>query len=306
MSAATTNDYALQPDEGAGVVASVASALPDEPLTTIQSTNSWGLFDFQEIWAHRELLYFLTWRDLKVRYKQTLLGVLWIVMQPLLMTLIFTVVLGKLARVPTGGVPYALIAFVGLIAWMFISNGIFGCSTSMVANANLITKIYFPRVLVPVSFIGTRILDLFMSLIILAVFLLIYRFGLHAHIQIGWSLAGLPLIILLATLFTLSLGILLAALNVKYRDISMALPVLIQLWMFLSPVVYPASIIPPQWQRLYSLNPVVGLIEGFRGTLLGTGFNKFAIAVSTVTTLVLIFVAAIVFNRVEKKFADVI
>lgn len=303
MSAATTNDYVLQPDEGAGAV---ASALPDEPLTTIESTNSWGLFDFREIWAHRELLYFLTWRDLKVRYKQTLLGVLWIVMQPLLMTLIFTVVLGKLARVPTGGVPYALIAFVGLISWMFISNGIFGCSISMVANANLITKIYFPRVLVPVSFIGTRILDLFMSLIILAFFLLIYRFGLHANIRIGWSLAGLPLIILLATLFTLSLGILLAALNVKYRDISMALPVLIQLWMFLSPVVYPASIVPPQWQHLYSLNPMVGLIEGFRGALLGTGFNKFAIAVSAVTTLVLIFVAAIVFHRVEKKFADVI
>ena len=306
MSAAPTHDYAMQATESAGTMTSVASALPDEPLTKIQSTNSWGLFDFREIWEHRELLYFLTWRDMKVRYKQTLLGVLWIVMQPLLMTLIFTVVLGKLARVPTGGVPYPLIAFVGLISWMFVSNGIFGCSVSLVANANLITKVYFPRVLVPASFIGTRLLDLFMSLIILAGFLLVYRFGLHSNIQPGWSLAALPLVIILATLFTLSAGVLLAALNVKYRDISMALPVVMQLWMFLSPVVYPLSIVPPQWRRVYSLNPAVGLIEGFRGALLGTGLNRFAIGVSALTTLVLIFVSVIVFRRVEKNFADVI
>jgi lipopolysaccharide transport system permease protein len=285
----------------------LAYQVPDEPLVTIQAANSWGAFDIRELWAHRELLYFLTLRDLKVRYKQTLLGAVWVVMQPLLMTLIFTVFLGLLVRVqPPAGIPYPVFVYSGLLPWMFISGGIAGCSTSLVGNANLLTKVYFPRVLLPAAYLGTRLVDFGISLVILAGLLLVYRFGFHYQIALTWRLATLPLIVLLMTAFTLGVGVVLASLNVKYRDIGVALPLLIQLWMFTSPIVYPPDLVPAKWRTLYSLNPIVGLIQGFRGALLGTELPGLALAISTLLSVIILVCAVMVFRQTEKTFADLV
>ena len=280
--------------------------LPDEPLVIIQPRRSWSAFDARELWAHRELLYFLTLRDLQVRYKQALLGAIWVVLQPLLMTLIFTVFLGMLVRVPSPGLPYPLFVYSGLLPWMFISGGIVGCSTSLTGNANLITKIYFPRVLLPAANLGTRLVDFAIAFVVLLGLILVYGLVLRHQVAITWKLAALPLIIGLMTLFTLSIGTMVSSLNVKYRDVGVLLPVLIQLWMFISPIIYPAEIVPEKWRTLYSLNPIVGLIQGFRGALLGTQIPVLALIISAAFTLILLGCAAFVFRQTEKGFADAI
>lgn len=297
------------PDQNSATAATPPSEfeLPEEPLVIIQPGNSWRALDPRDLWAHRELLYFLTWRDLKVRYKQTILGVAWVVIQPLLMTLIFTVFLGMLARVPTGGVPYALTVYTGLVPWMFFSSALNVCSYSLVGNVNLITKVYFPRVLVPAASVGAKLVDLMISLAILLCLMLYYRAVLHYPVVPTWNLVALPFLIVLLTLLTFGLGTLAAGLNVKYRDVGMALPVLIQLWMFVSPVVYSSKLlVPEKWRTLYALNPLVGIIEGFRVTLLGGQFDFFALSISVVFTLVILICAAYSFRRIEKSFADLI
>ena len=280
--------------------------LPDKPLVTIEPSRSWSAFDVQELWAHRELLYFLTLRDLKVRYKQTVLSAMWVVLQPLLMTLIFTVFLGMLARVPSADQPYPLFVFSGLLPWMFISGGILGCSTSLVGNANLLTKVYFPRVLLPTAYLGTRLVDFAISFGILVVLILMYRFVFHYQVTLTWKLALLPPIIGLMILFTLGVGTLVSTLNVKYRDIGVVLPIVIQLWMFTSPIVYPPDLVPEKWRTLYNLNPIVGLIQGFRGALIGTEIPVLALINSAIFTIGLLVCAALVFRRAEKSFADLV
>jgi lipopolysaccharide transport system permease protein len=283
-----------------------ARALPDKPVAIIQSNETLAPFHLANFWTWRELLYFLIWRDIKVRYKQTLLGVVWVVMQPLLMTLIFTVFLGMLARVPTAGIPYPLVVYTGLLPWGFFSSAVIGCSSSLVANANLITKVYFPRVLVPAASVGARLVDFTISFAILVALLLFYRFILHYNIAPTWRLAVLPLLIALTTLLTLGLGTLVSGLNVRYRDVGVALPVLVQLGMFVSPVLYPLAIVPAKWRTLYFLNPTAGLIDGFRVALLGGQFNYFGLAVSVSFTFIVLVVAGYVFRRIEQSFADVI
>src|SRR5229473_504201 len=253
-------------------------SLPDEPLVTIQPTRSWLPLNFGDLWTYRELLYFLTWRDIKVRYKQTVMGIAWVVMQPLLMTLIFSVFLGILARVPTGGLPYALLVYTGLLPWNLFSSGVGAATYSLVGNSNLITKVYFPRVLVPAASIAARLVDFAISFVILAGLIVYYHLVGHYEIRPGWNLAAIPFLIALTTLLSFGVGMLVSALNVKYRDVGVALPVVIQLWMFVSPVIYSSVVIlPGRWQRLYALNPLVGIIEGFRVALLGGQFNRFAI-----------------------------
>ena len=250
-----------------------SESLPDEPLVTIEPTRSWLPLDFGDLWRYRELLYFLTWRDIKVRYKQTLLGVAWVVTQPLLMTLIFSVFLGILVRVPTGGVPYPLLVFTGLLPWSFFSTAVSASAYSLTGNANLITKVYFPRVLVPAAAIAARLVDFAISFAILAALMAYYRMVRHYDIALTWNLAAIPFLIALITLLSFGLGMLVSALNVKYRDVGIALPVVIQLWMFVSPVLYfSVVLVPPRWQKLYALNPLVGVIEGFRAALLGGRF----------------------------------
>src|SRR5229473_3078661 len=279
--------------------------VPEEPLVTIQPTRRWLPLNFGDLWTYRELLYFLTWRDVKVRYKQTLLGIAWVVMQPLLMTMIFSVFLGILARVPTGGLPYALLVYTGLLPWGLFSSGVTTAAYSLVGNSNLITRVYFPRVLVPAASIAARLVDFAISFVILAGLIVYYHLVRHYEIRLSWNLAAIPVLIALTTLLSLGLGILISALNVKYRDVGVALPVVMQLWMFVSPVLYSSVVIVPgKWQRLYALNPLVGIVEGFRIALLGGSFNRFALAVSAGFAIALAIISAYVFRHFEKGFAD--
>ena len=289
----------LWQDDGAKPIAS-PHTLPAEPLVTIQSGTSWQALNPFKLWAYRELLYFLTWRDLKVRYKQTALGVVWVVLQPLLATLVFTVFLGRLVRVGSDGVPYALFVYIGMLVWTFFSAGVSVTSNSLVGNAHLITKIYFPRALIPIAAITARLVDLGIAFVVLVGMMAYYRVG------IGPRALMLPALTVLLTLLVLALGMLTSALNVKYRDVAVLLPVLIQLWMYLSPVVYPLSLIPEPWRGLYSLNPLVGIIEGFRASLLGRRFDWPTLMVSVAFTISLLVLAAFLFRRMESKFADVV
>jgi lipopolysaccharide transport system permease protein len=276
-------------------------SLPDEPLIVIERTRSWVGVNLRDLWNYRELLYFLAWRDIKVRYKQTVFGVLWVVMQPVLMTLIFTVFLSKVARVPSlGQIPYALFAYSGLLLWTFFSGAISAGGQSLVGNAHLITKIYFPRLIIPASVIAGRLIDLVISGALLAVLMLYYR------IAVTWSILLAPILLILVVLLALGFSMLTSALTAKYRDVGIALPVLIQLWMFISPIVYPLSLVPPEWQRVYALNPLVGIIEGFRSSLFNFPINRWALAVSASMTTVLLIYSAYTFRRVEKSFADIV
>jgi lipopolysaccharide transport system permease protein len=279
--------------------------LPDEPLVTIEPSRRWRPTNFGDLWTYRELLYFLTWRDIKVRFQQTLLGITWVVMQPLLMTLVFSVFLGILVRVPTGGLPYPLLIFTGLLPWNLFSSGVSTAAYSLMGNANLITKVYFPRVLVPAASIAARLVDFAISFAILSGLFTYYHLVRHYDIALTWNLAAIPFLIALTTLLSFGVGVLISALNVKYRDVGVALPVAMQLWMFVSPVIYSSVVVlPGKWQRLYALNPMVGVIEGFRVALLGGQFNRFAIAVSAGFAVALVIISAYVFRRLEKDFAD--
>ena len=275
--------------------------MPKEPLVIIEPRKAWVAIDLRDLWNYRELLYFLAWRDLKVRYKQTAFGVLWVVMQPALMTLIFTIFLGKIARVPSmGQVPYALFAYSGLLLWTFFSGTISVGSLSLLGNAHLITKIYFPRLIIPGAVIGGRLVDLLISCVLLVILMFHYR------IEVTWSVLFVPIFLALLVLFALGFTMLTSALIVKYRDVGIALPVLIQLWMFASPIVYPLGLVPAQWRRLYSLNPLVGILEGVRASLFNTEFDRWAITVSAVSTIILLMCSAYIFRRIEKGFVDII
>ena len=309
MGTTTSNDAgamgAVPPAAGVPAKAPAATGrvphtLPDEPLVTIQPGKSWAGLDLRELWEHRELLYFLIWRDVKVRYKQAALGLAWVVMQPLLMTLVFTIFLGGLARVPSDGAPYMLFVYVGLLPWSFFSAAVMNSSTSLVGNAHLITKVYFPRGVIPAAAVGARLVDLAVSSLILVGLMAYYRVVPTA------SILALAPLLAMTTLLALACGMLTSSLNVKYRDVGVAMPVLMQLWMYLSPVLYPLSLVPEGWRQFYALNPMVGLVSGFRAAVLGGEFDWYALAVSASFTLALLVCASYLFRRVEREFADVI
>lgn len=273
---------------------------PTGPLILIEPSRGGFGVELRDLWAYRELLFFLAWRDVKVRYKQTLLGIAWVIVQPLLMTLVFTVFLGRIVRVPTGNTPYALMVYIGLLPWTFFSSAIVSSGNSIVGNAHLITKVYFPRMVIPAAAIGARLVDFAVSFVILVGLMIYYGVGVTAGI------AMLPLLLTLTTLLALGLGMLISALNVKYRDVGMMLPVLVQLWMFASPVLYPVSLVPGRWRALYILNPLTGIIAGFRSSLLGEAFDWTALVFSAAITVALLFYSAVLFHRVEKNFADIV
>jgi lipopolysaccharide transport system permease protein len=276
------------------------STVSGEPVVVIEPTKSWVAIDLRDLWAYRELLYFLTWRDVKVRYKQTALGIVWVVLQPLLSTLIFTVFLGKLARVPSDGIPYPLFVYAAMLPWTFLSSAITSCSTTLVGNANLITKIYFPRLLMPAAAVTARMVDLGIAFIIL-IGLMIYYGAAFTR-----TLLLLPLLVVLVVALALGFGIWVAGLNVKYRDVGVMLPVGLQLWMFASPVVYPSSLVPAKYQLLYHLNPLAGILDGFRSSLFAREINWQALAISTIFTFAVLIYSAYSFRRMEKSFADVV
>ncbi|HEX6189870.1 MAG TPA: ABC transporter permease [Pyrinomonadaceae bacterium] len=281
-----------------------APELKTRSYVSIEASRGWRLFSIGELWAHRELLYFLTLRDLKVRYKQTAFGIAWVIVQPVLMTIIFTVFLGMLARVPSNGLPYAIFVYSGLLPWMFFSSAVLGCTVSLTGNANLITKVYFPRVLMPAANVAGRFFDFSIAFSILLALITYYRVVKDYPISMSWKLALLPLVVILLLLLTLGMGMLVSCVNVKYRDVGVAIPVLLQLWMFVSPIIYPLNLVPGNWRMLYSLNPIVGVIQGFRAALFNEPFPAFALAVTVVFTLALLLLAALIFRRTEKTFAD--
>jgi len=260
------------------------------------------MLDLSELWAYRELLYFLTWRDVKVRYKQTLLGVAWAIIQPLFTMIIFTLFFGRLAGLDTqtGGIPYPLFAYAGLLPWTFFSNALTNSGNSLVGSANLITKVYFPRMIVPGAAVAAGLIDFAIGFVILVPLMVYYR------VSPSWNLVMLPPLIVLITILAIAVGMWLSALNVKYRDIRFALPFLIQLWMFVSPIIYPASILPSKWRWLLDLNPLTGIIEAFKSALFGHPFNWTSLAIATVLTLLSLVYAAFSFSRVERGFADIV
>ncbi len=273
---------------------------PSEPLVVIEPRGSWATLDLRDLWAHRELLYFLIWRDLKIRYKQTLLGASWVIIQPFFMMLIFTLFFGMLVRVPSDGIPYPLFVYSGLFLWTFFSNAVISSSGSVVASSNLVTKIYFPRLLIPISTVGARLVDIAITFLILIGLMFYYE------VALTWSVVILPVLIAMVVLLALGIGTWASALNVKYRDVGVALPVLMQFWMYASPIIYPASLVPTNWQWLYFLNPVAAIVENLRAALLGLEFNWSALAISAITILIILVCSTYTFRRVEKSFADII
>jgi lipopolysaccharide transport system permease protein len=274
--------------------------LPQEPVITIKPSKSWVAIDLGDLWAYRELLYLLIWRELKARYKQTVMGVAWVIMQPLMTTIIFTIFFSKLARIESDGIPYPIFAYAGLLPWSFFASSVTNSSSSLVANAPLITKVYFPRLILPGATIGARLVDFAVAFVLLIGMMIYYNVALTLNILMLFPL------IALVTLLALGVGMWTAALNVRYRDVGVALPVALQLWMFASPILYPLSLVPEKYRAVYMLNPMVGITEGFRSALFGLAFNRRALIFSLVVMLVLLVYSAYVFRRMEKSFADLV
>ena len=274
--------------------------LPKAPLVTIEQSKSWVALNWRDLWTYRELLYFLTWRDVKVRYKQTVLGVAWAILQPLFMMIVFSLFFGRLAGVDSKGIPYALFALAGLVPWTFFANAVTTSGNSLVGNTNLITKVYFPRVLVPAAAVAAGLVDFVFAFLTLVVAMLYYRVGLTVNILM------LPVLVLLTTLFALAVGMWMSALNVKYRDVRFALPFVIQIWLFVSSVIVPSTALPEKWRWLLSLNPMSAIVESFRAALFGQPFPWQTLGIATVITATALVYSSYSFHKVEKTFADII
>ncbi len=271
------------------------------PVIHLRPAKGWLGINFKELWRYRELIFFLTWRDIKVRYKQAVLGITWAVLQPILTVLILTVIFGVLLRTPSQGLPYPLFALSALLPWQLFATALQRSSISLVGNANLITKIYFPRLAIPLSTVFAALVDFAVSLIVLFVVMIYYQH--YPGINTLW----LPLIILLALLTALAVGLWLSALNVQYRDVQHMVPFIIQVWMYASPIVYPIETIPEgTWRLLYGLNPMVGVIQGFRWALLGTAQPDLTMLISIGVVVVLLVSGLYYFRRMEKTFADIV
>jgi lipopolysaccharide transport system permease protein len=271
-----------------------------KPVIINESRDTLASLSFKEIWACRELLYFLTWRDIKVRYKQTAMGAAWAIIQPLFMMLIFAVFFGIFIGVPTDGMPFMLFFYCGLMPWTFFAGAVSSGSGSLIGSSNLITKIYFPRVIIPAAAVGALLVDMLITLIILV------GLGLYYGIHLTWNWAMLPVLILMTIVLAFEFGIWLSALMVKYRDIRHALPFVLQIWMFLTPIVYPLSVVPDKWRWVMYFNPLTGIVEGIRSVFTAQQFNWTGLAFTTVAMVVMLFCSLHTFRRIEKSFADLI
>lgn len=283
--------------------ATIAALEIDErkPTIEIKPRQGWFNLDLRALWQYRELLYFLTWKDVIIRYKQTAIGAAWAVLQPLLTMVIFTMVFRKFAGVPSDGLPYPIFVFTALLPWQFFAQAISRSSASLVGNPDMISKVYFPRLIIPMSSTLSPAIDFCIAFVILI--------GMMAWYGLAptWGILTLPLFLLLALQTALAICFFLSALNVKYRDVGHAIPFLVQCWMYASPVAYSVTLVPEPWRFWYSLNPMVGVIEGFRWALLGKASPDFsAIGVSVVVVTVLFLTGLVYFRRMERTFADVI
>jgi lipopolysaccharide transport system permease protein len=273
----------------------------DIPPIRIEARRGWVSLKLREVWEYRELLFFLTWRNIQVRYKQTALGVTWAIIQPLFTMAVFSLFFGRLAKVPSDGIPYPIFAFAALVPWTFFSNGLSQSSNSLVGNSNLIKKVYFPRLTIPVSTVLSGVVDFMLAFVMVLGMMFYYRIVPTANVL--W----IPPLLLLALVTSLGVGLWLSALNVQYRDVQHAVPFLTQFWMFSTPIAYPSSLLSEPWRTIYGLNPMVGVVEGFRWALLGTQPAPEAILVASSLVAVLVLVGgAFYFRRMEKTFADVI
>ena len=272
------------------------------PTSSVVIRPSSGLIpiNFKDVWAYRELLYFLTWRDIKIRYKQTVLGFAWAILQPFLMMVVFTLFFGNLLNVPSEGVPYPLFNYAAMLPWTLFAQGITRSSESLVANVNMVKKVYFPRLVMPLSGVLAPVVDFAIAFVILIG--MMFYFGYPPTMRILW----LPAFVILALMTALGVGLWLSAINVQYRDVRYVVPFLVQLWLFASPVVYSSSLLPARFQAIYGLNPMAGVIEGFRWALLGTEPPGSLIAVSVIIVIVILTSGAFYFRRSEKTFADVV
>jgi lipopolysaccharide transport system permease protein len=291
---------------------SVAEILPDvnqgfrpshhsSKVTIIKPSKGWISINLKGIWEYRELLYFLTWRDIKVRYKQTVLGAAWAIIQPFFTMVVFSLFFGRLAKVPSDDIPYPVFSYAALVPWTFFANGLSQSSTSLVASANLIQKVYFPRLVIPISSVISGAVDFVLAFVVLLG--MMFYFGIVPTGNVVW----LPLLLLLALVTSLGVGLWLTAMNVQFRDVRYAVPFLVQAWMFATPIAYPSSLLDEPWRTLYGINPMAGVVEGFRWALLGTETAPGPIMlVSALVAVALLVSGAFYFRRMEKTFADVV
>jgi lipopolysaccharide transport system permease protein len=278
-----------------------ANANPRLTTLRIQPSRGWVSLKLKELWEYRELLYFLIWRDIKVRYKQTALGAAWAIIQPFFTMVVFSLFFGHLAKMPSDGIPYPIFAFTALVPWSFFAGGLSRSSNSLVGSSNLITKVYFPRLAIPLASVLPGVVDFALAFLVLIAMMLYY--GIVPSFSVLW----LPLFLLLALISSLGVGLWLSALNVKYRDVGYVVPFIAQFWMFVTPVAYPSSLLHEPWRTIYALNPMVGVVEGFRWALLGTNTAPGPIiAVSSTAALVILVSGAFYFRRMEKTFADIV
>jgi len=275
--------------------------LPAIPTTVVQPRKSIWDLELAHLWEYHELLFFLVWRDVKVRYKQTALGVAWAILQPLLATLIFSIFFGRLAKIPSDGIPYPVFAYVGMVPWLYFANALNESSNSLVVNQNMIKKVYFPRVIIPLGSVLAGLVDFCFAFIVLIGMMLYYG------IRPSFTIFLFPVFLLLAVLTALAAGLWLSALNVQFRDVKYTIPFLNQFWMYATPVVYPSSIVPARWRTWYGLNPMAGVVEGFRYTILGrAGKPSAMILVSAAAVLFLLVGGILYFRKMEATFADIV
>jgi lipopolysaccharide transport system permease protein len=270
-------------------------------ILRIQASNGWVSLKLGELWAYRELLYFLIWRDVKVRYKQTALGAAWAIIQPFSTMVVFSLFFGKFAKMPSDGIPYPIFSYAALVPWTFFSTGLAQSSNSLVGSSKLITKVYFPRLVIPLATVLAGVVDFLLALLVLLGMMLYYQ--IQPTINVLW----LPLFLLLAVVTSLGVGLWLSSLNVKYRDVRYVVPFITQFWLFATPIAYPSSLLHEPWRTIYGLNPMVGVVEGFRWALLGTRISAWSIVlVSALVALVVLITGAFYFRRMEKTFADIV
>lgn len=275
------------------------AALP--PVLIIEPSRGWVGLRLRELWEYRELVYFLVWRDVKVRYKQTVLGALWAIIQPLFSMLVFTIVFGRLAKMPSDGIPYPLFSYAALLPWNYFAQAVSSSSDSLVGSANLIRKVYFPRLAIPIAAVCGGVVDFLIAFSVLLLMMAWFGVAPTAHV------VGLPLFLLLALVTALGVGLWLSSLNVQYRDVKYTVPFLVQFWMYATPIVYPSSLLPEPWKTLYGLNPMAGVVEGFRWALLGVKTPPGTMLwLSAAAAVLLLISGAYFFRRMEKNFADIV
>ena len=273
----------------------------ETPVIYLRPPRGWSALNLRDLWMYRELVYFMTWRDIKVRYKQAVLGISWAILQPLLTMVIFSVIFGNLAKLPSDGIPYSLFSFAGLLPWQLFANGLSRASTSLVMNSNLLTKVYFPRLIIPFAAVSAALVDFFLACLVMTGLMIFF------HVTPTWRIIWVVPFALLALLTATAVGLWLSALNVQYRDVQQMVPFLVQAWMYASPVAYSAGLIPSgKWQIIYGLNPMAGVIQGFRWALLGAAPPNDLMILSSVMVLVILVTGLFYFKRMERSFADTV